>query len=122
LIRNYLKCRLHNFITAEDGLPPDDLDPRYFSSASPGLATKGYLAGTEQVLVDGAYQAGLLLFDLPGISPRLTIRRRRGGDDAGMRLDTVIVEPDEEKVALVWRGSLQMLGRLHEILCVSVSL
>ncbi len=103
-------------------LPPEDLDPRFYSSASPGLATGDHLSGAEQVFVEGAARQGRLLFTLPGISPRVQIRRGGAEDELPMRLDTVIVEPDDEKLVLVWRGSLPVHGRIHELLRTRIEL
>lgn len=97
-------------------LPPEDLDIRFYSSASPGLVAGNYLAGNEQVLVEGAHGRGRLIFDLPGITPRVTVRRTGSSDDLAMRLDTLIVEPDEEMLTLVWRGRVSLDGKLREIL------
>ncbi len=97
-------------------LPPEDLDTRFYSSASPGLASGKHFAGNEQVLVKGAHRYGRLIFDLPGITPRVTVRRMGGSDDLAMWLDTIIVEPDEERLTLVWRGRFSVNGKLRDIL------
>jgi len=97
-------------------LPPDDLDARFYSSASPGLVAGKHLAGSEQVLVEGAHRDGRFLFDLPGITPRVSVRRTGGSEDLVMQLDTLIVEPDEGRLILVWRGRLPVDGNLRGIL------
>lgn len=97
-------------------LPPEDLDTRFYSSASPGLVAGKHLAGNEQVLVEGAHKDGRLIFDLPGITPRVSVRRTGSSDDLAMRLDTLIIEPDEEMLTLVWRGRVSLDGKLREIL------
>jgi hypothetical protein len=101
-------------------LPPEDLDPRFYSSASPCLAAQGYLAGTERVLVTGASRSGRLDFGLPGLYPRVTVRRRRGEEEAHLYLDTLVVEPDGERLTLTWRGKYPVHGRLHELLSARV--
>lgn len=92
-------------------LPPADLDPRFYSAAAPGLLTPGHLTGGEQ---------GCLLFSLPGITPRAKLRRKQGEEELRLRLDTVIVEPDEARVVLVWRGTLNMHGLVQQLGALSI--
>jgi hypothetical protein len=101
-------------------LPPADLDPRFYSAAAPGLLSPRHLTGAEQVLVEGATPQGRLQFSLPGITPRAKLRLKRGTEELRLRLDTVIVEPDEARVVLVWRGAVSIHGQVHEAGTVSI--
>ena len=103
-------------------LPPIDQDPRFNSLAAPGLCTPQHLAGAEQVLVEGASQAGTLSFSLPDITPHASARFRHRDDGLDMKLDTVIVEPDDARLILIWRGVLNVHGRVHEIRHLHVGL
>ncbi|MDA8429047.1 MAG: DUF2169 domain-containing protein [Geobacteraceae bacterium] len=103
-------------------LPPADLDPRFYSAAAPGLVSPRHLTGNEQVLIEGAARQGRLQFALPGISPKATVRRRRGEEALLLRLDTVIVEPDEARLVLVWRGALNVHGQVHDVGAVKVEI
>lgn len=96
-------------------LPPDDLDPRFYLSAAPGLATARHLTGNEQVLVENASEKGRLQFQLPGISPRVTVRIGNRDEESVMALDTVVVEPDEDRLVLTWRGNCNVHCRVHEV-------
>ncbi len=101
-------------------LPPADLDPRFHSAAAPGLVSPRHLTGSEQVLVEGAARQGRLQFALPGVVLRATVRRQRGEEEVSLRLDTVVVEPDESRLVLVWRGTLNIHGRVHEVGAVRI--
>ncbi|MHB8138397.1 MAG: DUF2169 family type VI secretion system accessory protein [Smithellaceae bacterium] len=101
-------------------LLPEDFDTRFNSSAAPGLVTPVHLKGTERVLVDGASTQGMLLFDLPGMTPRVIVRRWGYEANLPMRLDTVVVEPDEERVMLTWRGVWNVHGQVHQLISVRV--
>lgn len=101
-------------------LPPDDLDPRFYSSSAPGLCSPKHLTGTEQVLVEGASRQGTILFDLPGIKPKAAVRCRQREDDVQMQLDTVFVEPDESRLVLIWRGTMNVHAKVQDIVQVSV--
>ncbi|GLI38334.1 DUF2169 domain-containing protein [Geobacter hydrogenophilus] len=95
-------------------LPPEDMDPRVHSCASPGLASARHLMGSEQVLVENASRARLQ-FQLPGGAPSVSVQIGVAVHELEMRLDTVIVEPDEERVVLVWRGRHNVHGRVHDV-------
>jgi hypothetical protein len=103
-------------------LPPADLDPRFYSSSAPGLCTPKHLTGTEQVFVEGASKQGVLQFGLPATIPLATVRCRQYEEVVPLQLDTVIVEPDEARVVLVWRGIMNVHGKVHEIGSVRVEL
>lgn len=101
-------------------LPPDDLDPRFYLSAASGLATARHLTGNEQVLVENASEKGRLQFHLPGVTPSVTVRVGNRDEEPAMSLDTVVVEPDEDRLVLTWRGSCNVHGRVHEVGAVRV--
>lgn len=103
-------------------LSPADLDPRFFSASAPGLCTPKYLTGTEQVFVEGASRKGALRFELPGATPRASVRCWQHEEVVPLQLDTVIVEPDEARLILVWRGVINVHGKVHEIGQVRVEL
>jgi len=102
-------------------LPPEDMDPRFHLCASPGLVSAKHLTGSEQVLVENASQAGRLQFDLPGAAPKVSVMIGASARELEMRLDTVIVEPDENRLVLVWRGIHNVHGRVHDVRSVSVA-
>ncbi|AJE02295.1 DUF2169 family type VI secretion system accessory protein [Geobacter pickeringii] len=101
-------------------LPPDDIDPSFYSVVPPGLASPRHLSGSEQVLVQNASRGGRLLFALPGVVPNVSVTVGAVAHELEMRLDTVIVEPDPERLVLVWRGRHNVHGRLHEVRSVRV--
>jgi hypothetical protein len=103
-------------------LPPTDLDPRFYLSSAPGLSTPKHLAGTEQVSVEGACKEGILRFDLPAIRPRASFRCRSLDEEIALQLDTLIVEPDESRAILVWRGCMNVHGKVNEIGAIRVGL
>jgi hypothetical protein len=103
-------------------LLPLDFDERYHNGAHPKLITRGFLAGNEVVSVRGATPRGRLEFALPGI--RIGVRsvtREIVRTDLDVRLDTVVLEPDEGRVSLVWRAIQDVSGRLHEMEMVRVT-
>lgn len=87
---------------------PQDFDPRFFQLAAPGLSTPGHLQGGEGVDLRGVTPDGLLQFQLPAMRVDVSYRREHRTDDRAATLDTVILEPDEGRVELVWRASLRV--------------
>src|SRR6185436_16177542 len=90
-------------------LLPKDFDRRHLNAAPAGLVTP-YLRGDETVVTVGATPQGQFRFNLPGAAPplvRVALHDRL--DQAPvMNLDTVIVEPDERRLMLLWRGMIPL--------------
>jgi hypothetical protein len=103
-------------------LLPHDFDRRFFNAASPGLVAPGYLRGDERVSLTGMTPEGTLTFSLPGVaSPQVLVARRRGGDvQLPLVLDTVIIEPDDGRIMLLWRGHLRLEHGPHDVTAVAI--
>lgn len=86
-------------------LPPD-FDPRFLQVAPLDQIVPGYLQGGELVEVMGASRYGTLRFRLPVVD--LSIGYVLDGDlqKRPAVLDTVLIEPDLDRVQLVWRAVL----------------
>jgi hypothetical protein len=104
-------------------LLPDDFNRRFYSAAYPSLALQGFLSGGEPVEVLNASRHGPLRFLLPSAHPFATIRMKAGATHRlGMALDTVMVDTDEDRLLLIWRGSLPIERRLHDVLWAKTQL
>jgi hypothetical protein len=104
-------------------LLPDDFNARYYNAAHPGLALNGFLRGGEPVEVLNASSSGPLRFALPTAQPFGTVRTRDGETRRiGMALDTVILNADENQLMLIWRGSLSVHKRTHDIVWAKAQL
>jgi hypothetical protein len=84
-------------------LLPDDFDPRFHSGAHPDLIAPEHLRGGEPVLVQGASPEGELRFALPRRAIEVVVTARGKPVTHTPRLDTVVIEPDEKRVALCYR-------------------
>ena len=106
---------------------PEDFDSRFFQLAPPGLVSEGHLQGGELVEIGGATPSGRLRFRLPVIDLEITYVLDAVAQPQPAVLDTVIIEPDMDRLQLVWRSVLQCdkkalrvsevraaLGTLHE--------
>lgn len=109
----------------KDRMPllPKDFDRRFFNAAATGLVAPGYLRGDEQVTVTGATREGATAFRLPGAGRpvcRVEIARR---SDAIVQtqLDTVIVDLDDRKLTLIWRGYTELRSGPHDVVAIEVA-
>lgn len=104
-------------------LLPKNFDRRHLNAASSGLVASGYLRGDEQVAVAGATPEGRLSFALPGLPlPAVQVTLAGGAPQAvPMAFDTLIIEPDEKRVQMLWRGNLVLRTGPHDVRSVVVS-
>jgi hypothetical protein len=84
---------------------PADFDERYFNAAPPGLTSPRPFRGGEPVLVTNASESGDLKFQVPSTTLEVTARIRRVAVDIPAALDTVLIEPDAQRVVLTWRAT-----------------
>lgn len=99
---------------------PEDFDTRFFQLAPDGLAAPGHLRGGEPVEVSGATPEGPLRFLLPTLDVRVEHRLDGATETAPASLETVLVEPDESRVVLVWRAALPCDGKLLRVREITV--
>ena len=89
-------------------LLPRDFDRRFLNAAPPGLIAPGYLRGDEMVAITGTHPRGPVSFRLPAVAPPAADVSCSGREDkrVPLVLDTMIVDMDEAKLLLLWRGEL----------------
>ena len=100
-----------------------DFDRRHMNAASAGMVAEGYLRGDETVAAVGVTPSGRLHFSLPGVPPpAVRVGLVDGATHAvPLNLDTVIIEPDEHRVMLLWRGHQVLRTGPHDVREISVS-
>jgi hypothetical protein len=86
------------------------VSPRAANGASPGLALP-YLRGNETIRIEHLHpQRPSLEIRLPGERPTMRADGRQGKMlDTEPVIHTVLIEPDEDRVSIVWRGSAPAL-------------
>jgi hypothetical protein len=115
--RRYAGTYDEKWLEEEFPFLPQDFDERYFQGA-PEDQWCGPLRGGEQVRVAGVTPAGLWGFTVPAPRIEVKIVSQRGEEDLRPILDTLILEPDEERVMLVWRTCTPLrvkASRLEEV-------
>lgn len=99
---------------------PEDFDPRFFQLAPEGLAAPGWFQGGEIVDVTGATPAGRLAFRLPALPVQVEYTLHGTPHTPPVNLDTVLIEPDEARVVLVWRTVLSCDKQLLKVSRITV--
>jgi hypothetical protein len=82
---------------------PLDFDPRFFNSASPDMIFSPHLQGGEDVEIHNADPSGRLAFKVPRMTLDVSIRIDGQITRHTPTLDTVIIEPDDNRYSLIWR-------------------
>jgi hypothetical protein len=104
-------------------LLPADFDRRFFNAASDGLVAESYLEGDEPVSISNASPGGYLAFCLPSVPPpAFRVRQKEiAVADLESKLDTVILNTDENLVYLIWRAHIPLKNGPHDVLSVHVA-
>jgi uncharacterized protein YjbI with pentapeptide repeats len=86
---------------------PRDFDWAHFNAAPRDQQLDGYLQGDEPLELENLHPVhARYQTRLPGIRPQLFVVDGYGTREAPLKLDTVWVDADKEKLILLWRGSL----------------
>lgn len=101
---------------------PADFDARYFHCAAEGLVFPQGLAGGERCAVTGVSRRGPLDFTLPRCELRTEIRLAGRRETPPARLDTVLIEPDDNRLSLSYRAALPCDKQPLKVELVTVTL
>jgi hypothetical protein len=85
---------------------PDDFDPRFFNAAHPDLVTERHLEGGERVEALNVSPSGPLRFRLPVCRFKTTVRIAGRDESPPLQLETVLIEPDDARLTMLWRGAV----------------
>lgn len=85
---------------------PGDFNSRFFNLASARLICKSYLRGGEQVEIINASPFGPLHFSLPRCELVADVRIAGNSVQPPLNLETVLLEPTDARITLVWRAAL----------------
>ncbi|HET6148124.1 MAG TPA: DUF2169 domain-containing protein [Polyangia bacterium] len=85
---------------------PRDFDRRFLNAASPDLVFDRFLAGGEPVELHGVSRHGPLRFALPAHAPKAAVWMAGQTLTPPVRLETVFIEPDQERLSLTWRATV----------------
>lgn len=86
-------------------LLPDDFDDRFYNAAHPDLVAVPHLTGGEAFRLINATKNGELTFNLPTTRLGVGVMMNDRLQTHPSVLDTVVVEPDEQRLMLTWRAT-----------------
>jgi hypothetical protein len=89
-------------------LLPDDFDPEYAMSSPTDQRLARPLVGGEPVELLNMTPEGRLIFAIPRVSLEFTSAFGRRREPHPSQLATVIVEPDDQRLSLVWQSTLRV--------------
>ncbi len=94
---------------------PADFDYRFFQSAYPELITDGYLKGNEKVFAENVSPDGPISFNIPSIQIEVKTIFEHKTIKSGTVLDTVVVEPEDQRVSMVWRQMIPCQNMIQDV-------
>lgn len=101
---------------------PADFNPKFYNAAHPDLITRQYLKGNEPVRIENATPDGLLAFRLPDIPMTITFNIGGRRSTVAPNIDTLILEPDEQRFMLIYRAGLTCDKKMMEVFSAEINL
>jgi hypothetical protein len=94
---------------------PTDFDPRYFQCAPEDQQTE-HLQGGEEVTLVNLTPDGRREFTVPRVAVPVVFFRQDGERvDASAVIDTLYIEPDDERFVLTWRTHIPLKRNIFEV-------
>jgi hypothetical protein len=90
---------------ARNPLLPDDFDDRFYNAAHPELVAVPHFSGGEPFRLINAARTGEFRFNLPKTRIRVRVMMNDREASHPSVLDTVVVEPDNQRLMLTWRAT-----------------
>lgn len=100
---------------------PADFDPRFLQCAAPELTFDRYLGGGEPIEVHGASPEGPIAFPIPAANLCVAVKVAGSLEHPAANLETVLLEPDENRVSFTWRAALPCDRRVLKVEKVTVT-
>jgi hypothetical protein len=99
---------------------PTDFDERYYQSAPPDQQL-ALPIGSAEVVLSNLTPDGVRRFTLPDFEAPVHVFPKRGErEDLKAALDTIVIEPDHERLTMTWRVARPLRKSMHEIAQVLV--
>lgn len=103
-------------------LLPEDFDEAYYSGAHPSMISRPFLKGDEPVKIVNIGKRTSLGFLLPGDRPGVRMLMGEDPFPVEMTFDTLILEPDLDRMIMLWRGAQDIHGRVDQVEGIEISL
>lgn len=99
---------------------PLDFDKRFFNAAHPDLIFPGILQGGEPITITHMHPAGTLKFDVPSVKLVTRVQVGERVEEPEHHLETLILEPNQLKISLVWRAAVPCDKQLIKVSSVKI--
>lgn len=96
-------------------LLPADFDPDSYAAASSGLRADHYLTGGEEVVINNVSTQGKINFNLPERRLKVVSYIDEKRVEHEVVMDTVVIEPHQNRVVLTWRVAIACHWNLSKI-------
>lgn len=109
---------------ASDRAPylPTDFDNRFFFVASAGLSSSEHFKGGEPVQISHMTASGLWAFRLPEVALAGYVRWRQQTHRVNLALETVVLQPNQSRLTMTWRGALTVNQHALQVESISVKM
>ena len=101
---------------------PEDFDKRFFNMAHPDLVYPGFLQGGEPVEISNMHPRGALKFALPQVRLSTTVNMAGEALRPGFNLETIILEPNELRLSMVWRAAVACDKKMLKISSIKINM
>lgn len=101
---------------------PADFDPRFFQCAPPDQIYPGRLQGGEPVEILNGAPSGVQRFTLPTVRMKAELRVASERRAVALGVETLLLEPDQLRFSLLWRGASACDKQLLRIQRAALSL
>ena len=96
-------------------LLPDDFNDEFFYSAPPDQQVPGFLRGGERVELTNLTPQGSLRFHLPKLAFGFRTSISGGVEHHRANLHTVLIEPDQNRLIMVWHSAMPCHHALYTL-------
>lgn len=101
---------------------PKDFDSRFLNTAHPDLIYPGFLQGGETVDITNMHIGGPLHFQIPYVKLNANVLVAENPVQPPFNLETLIIEPNQLKLSMIWRAAVQCDRQVSTISNVTVSM
>lgn len=101
---------------------PQDFDKRFLNVAHPDLIYPGFLQGGEPVRITNMHPSGELKFEVPRVSLLARVLVAGKEETPDFHLETLMLEPNQMKVSLLWRAAVRCDKKALKISEVIISM
>lgn len=102
-------------------LLPDDFDPRFYQSAPVDQIIDDELVPGTPVDVENASPTGRMVLSIPHTRFEVIVKASNERSVLPMKLDTLVINGDDEQAWATWRGSMSVHGKIYALEWIKIA-